>query len=560
MTRTGPINEKLCLVGNDVFADVEMFVPYTHEHEAHTVLKTLEKYAPNRACMKHIEHVLSTPLYCSDRLKERQRKLRTIENVYVQDESDTLPYIRSHEDVIEWVLTTSSSELELPDSLESVYFTWRCFQRCGCNDSALLIWLKNAHAIVLAPLMSALSPLISVVVPYIILRYRFGFKISLITFVRSVVRILVFQITHMWNARTINTMHALTCIVSFVVYLQSVLTTVELSKNTYKVLALLNRKMSGALSYISACDKLLISYGVETKTCPAWARRSLGVGEKLVLFQRLRALGTPARNQLELFLAHANEHMAYLTISRMRRSLNMCFAEYEVLPDTSESVPRTSTSVCAEGMFHICLQSPVPNTLRLKNSNCVITGPNAAGKSTAIKALVINVLFAQSFGVACATRFSLAPFYYMHTQINIPDVKGKQSLFEAEMHRCKSIIDITSCVPHDRRCLIVMDEMFNTTNVVEGVAGAQAILNRLNSFENCCTVITTHYIMLARSSRFKTYRMEATLDSSETRPRFTYTLKRGVSRQFIAIELLREHFDHEIIEDAINTKNKLLLV
>lgn len=537
-----------------------MFVAYTPEHEAHTVLKTVEKYAPNRSCIKHLEHLLRTPLYCSDRLTERQRKLRTIENVSMCDEPDTLSRIKLHEDEIDWVLTTSSSDSELPDSLESVYFTWKCFQRCGCNDSSLLLWLKNAHTIVLAPLMSALSPLVSVIVPYIILRYRFGFKISLITFVRSVVRILVFQITRMWNARTINTMHALTCIVSFVVYLQSVLVTVELSKNAFKVVALLNRKMTGALSYISACDKLLVSYGAETKTCPAWARRSLGVGEKLALFQQLRVLGTPARNQLGLFMARANEHMAYLTISRMRRSLNMCFAEYETSSDTTQSVPRTSTSVCAEGMFHICLPSPVPNTLRLKNSNCVITGPNAAGKSTAIKALVINVMFAQSFGVACATRFSLAPFYYIHTQINIPDVKGKQSLFEAEMHRCKSIIDITSCVPRDRRCLIVMDEMFNTTNVVEGVAGAQAILNRLNSFENCCTVITTHYIMLARSSRFKAYRMEAILDSSETRPRFTYTLKRGVSRQFIAIELLREHFDHKLIEDAINTKNKLLLV
>ena len=68
-------------------------------------------------------------------------------------------------------------------------------------------------------------------------------------------------------------------------------------------------------------------------------------------------------------------------------------------------------------------------------NNVVITGPNAAGKSTFIKALSLSILFSQTICIVPASNFVLTPFTLINTYLNIPDCKGKESLFEAEMNR-----------------------------------------------------------------------------------------------------------------------------
>ena len=568
----------LCLVGNDVFSDVEMFEPYTSEHAEDTVMHQVKASAPTRSSVQCLERTLRTPLTCVETLVARQRRLQDLEAAITGRSEDGefeltrhLRELGAHEEDIEWIFDTESAEQartsasnDIPDPTESAYFTWRLFQRLGANDSVGCVSAKNAYTVLFAPLMSAMSPLVSVVIPYLVLRYRFKLNIPLSVFVRYVARILFFQVTRMWESGRFNTMHALTCAVSVTIYVQSLLTTFELSRNTYRVIRHICKRVDGVVSYVRAHDALLrrCASPAHRLACPPWAAdaRSLGSGEKLVLAKDLRGNRSGRRDELRAFLRCADEHAAYLTMVAVRRRFGMCFAEYtDLVGKKGGGSARGPARLRADAMFHICIRDPVPNTLVLNGTNCVITGPNAAGKSTTIKALLVNVVFAQTFGLACAERFTLTPFYYIHSQIHIPDVKGKQSLFEAEMFRCKAVMDVVQDTPADRKCLVVMDEMFNTTNVVEGIAGATAILNRLGSYRKCCTVITTHYIALARCPRFKAYQMAAVVETGR-RPRFTYVLRRGVSRQFIAIELLKEHFDTALIDDAIERKNNLLLV
>ena len=550
-----------CLIGNDVFADVEMFEPYASEYAEETVLHRLKACAPTRSSLQCVERTLRTPQTCIDTLVARQRRLHDLDAVVTKEGGmyeHHLKELGDREHDVEWIFESESSQA-VPDCTKAAYFTWGLFQRLGANESVWCLSTKNAYAVLLAPLMNLLSPLVSIVIPYIVLRYRFKLNIPLSVFVRYVARILLFQVTRMWGSGRFNTLHAITCAVSVMIYVQSLFVTIDLSRTTFGVIRDVCRRVDGVVAYVRAHDALLRTYAspAHRMTCPAWATCSLGIGEKLVIARELRGSLSGRREELRAFLRCADEHVAYLTMVEVRRRFGMCFVDYN--SGVHGDVNDPSVSLRAEGMFHICIHNPVRNTLILNDTNCVITGPNAAGKSTTIKALLVNVLFAQTFGLACAERFALTPFYYIHSQINIPDVKGKQSLFEAEMFRCKTVMDIVQQAPETRRCLVVMDEMFNTTNVVEGIAGATAILNRLGSYRNCCTVITTHYIALTRCPRFKAYRMEAVLETGKS-PRFTYAMHHGVSRQFIAIELLKEHFDAALIDDAVERKNRLLLV
>jgi DNA mismatch repair protein MSH6 len=153
----------------------------------------------------------------------------------------------------------------------------------------------------------------------------------------------------------------------------------------------------------------------------------------------------------------------------------------------------------------------------------------------------------------------LTPSNNIRSQINIPDDKGHASLFEAEMYRCKHNLDLIKEHP-DHRMLLVMDEIFNSTNPVEGISGAFAIAHRLAVHPNTLVFFTTHYTYLSKlekQSQFRNYRMNVIKNNDIIQ--YPYKLERGISKQNIALELLKLNgFDSDIIDHALILKEKFV--
>jgi DNA mismatch repair protein MutS len=193
-------------------------------------------------------------------------------------------------------------------------------------------------------------------------------------------------------------------------------------------------------------------------------------------------------------------------------------------------------------------ESTVKNSLDLSN-NILITGPNAAGKSTFIKSVIVNIIMAQTIGVTSSNNFKITPFHLIETYLHIPDSKGSSSLFEAEMFRSKNYIEKIKSIDENKFSFIVLDEIFSSTNYVEG-------------FSNTLSITTTHYTdleVLEKDTKGKiiNYKFEVDYDSNKE-IKFNYMLKRGMSRQYIALDLLKKNgFDDDLIEEAINMCNKI---
>ena len=217
---------------------------------------------------------------------------------------------------------------------------------------------------------------------------------------------------------------------------------------------------------------------------------------------------------------------------------NYCFTNFK------ES---KNTYVYFKDLYHPSLINPVTNTIKIKN-NLTITGPNAAGKSTFIKAVTINIILSQALGISSSNKAVITPFEYIKTHLNMPDTLNKESLFEAEMNKCKSIIDNIS----NKKSFIVLDELFSSTNYKEGLSGSCAILNRLNKSKNTRVLITTHYEKLPEYTKkigFKNYKFCASTKNDEIN--YTYKIKKGISKNGIAIDILKNNnYDKEIIDDA----------
>jgi hypothetical protein len=199
------------------------------------------------------------------------------------------------------------------------------------------------------------------------------------------------------------------------------------------------------------------------------------------------------------------------------------------------------------------------NIVDLPN-NIIITGPNAAGKSTFIKSVALSILLSQTLGIAPVKNMELSCFKYISTYLNIPDTKGEKSLFQAEMEQVAKNIEIIKNMKEDDFSFIIMDELFNSTNFFEGVSGAYAIGNKLSSFNNNITVLTTHYDYLTKLSntgKYQNYHFDAIVNDDCVY--CDYVIRKGKSNKGVALELLKMNgFDTEMSKVANETYQEIM--
>lgn len=125
------------------------------------------------------------------------------------------------------------------------------------------------------------------------------------------------------------------------------------------------------------------------------------------------------------------------------------------------------------------------------DSNVVLTGPNASGKTTFLKTTLTNLILTQQFGYGFYDKCEM-PYLYTRFQsyLNIPDTNGTDSLFQAEARRCR---DILVDAADNNRQFCIFDELFTGTNPEESVRSSAKLLTVLNQkYPNLDFIITTH--------------------------------------------------------------------
>ena len=210
--------------------------------------------------------------------------------------------------------------------------------------------------------------------------------------------------------------------------------------------------------------------------------------------------------------------------------------------------------------------SPVKNNIVL-NKKATITGPNAAGKTTLIKSTLLNIIFSQQFGYGFYKKAKLVPYEFVHSYLNIPDTSGRDSLFQAESRRCREII--TCLLEHKtRRHFCIFDELYSGTNPYEAVASAYGFIKYLNTFDNVDLLLTTHYSKLCKlleaqhveNMHMKIERIgeqeerqEGQAEKKANSIRYTYKLGKGISSVKGGIKVLEDlDYPIEIINDTRN--------
>lgn len=184
------------------------------------------------------------------------------------------------------------------------------------------------------------------------------------------------------------------------------------------------------------------------------------------------------------------------------------------------------------------------------NNNLILTGPNAAGKTTLLKSTLFNIIISQQLGCGFYEEANIQIYDFIHCYINIPDTSNRDSLFQAEARQCKEILNIIE-ENKDKKHFCVFDELYSGTNPDEAVESGYNYLKYLNKNNNVDYLLTTHYYKLCKKmdkteKNVKNYHMEIT--KLENDFICNYKIKKGISKIKGGIKVLKDlNYPNEII-------------
>lgn len=193
----------------------------------------------------------------------------------------------------------------------------------------------------------------------------------------------------------------------------------------------------------------------------------------------------------------------------------------------------------AQGLWHPFLgERAVRNDFTVEDSHYyIITGANMAGKSTFLRSVGINILLAYNGLPVFAEHLRVSVFSLFTSMRTTDDLSRGISYFNAELLRLKQLLG--SC-RHQRRTLIILDEILKGTNSLDKLNGSRLFLQEIARWP-VSGIVATHDLELSKMEdeqpeRFHNYCFEISLSDKIT---YTYKMSRGVARNQNATYLLR---------------------
>lgn len=235
-------------------------------------------------------------------------------------------------------------------------------------------------------------------------------------------------------------------------------------------------------------------------------------------------------------------------------SVASCRAMYEV-SCVPELVQDETVALTAENLYHPLLPDGVANSIDTGTS-VLLTGSNASGKSTYIKAVAVNALLAQTIHTVIAGSYRASWFRIASSMALRDDILNQESYFIVEIKSLKRIIDLAE--ESDLPVLCFIDEVLRGTNTVERIAASSRILEEIAVRGNLCFA-ATHDIELSYllEKHFANYHFEEQVTEDDVQ--FDYRLREGRACTRNAIRLLQMMgYDKAIVQDATDRVSRFL--
>ena len=231
---------------------------------------------------------------------------------------------------------------------------------------------------------------------------------------------------------------------------------------------------------------------------------------------------------------------------------DICISDYRENVDgwCEPAFDQHEKGVSARGMYHPLTITVVKNDMNFSRS-VLLTGSNASGKSTFLKQLAINQIFAQTIYTCLADEFHTRFYNVMSSMALTDNILGNESYFIVEIKSLKRILDAVDDHQGAVPVMCFIDEVLRGTNTKERIAASSQILRNLSG-RNALCLAATHDIELTSllSDNMDNYHFEEYVKGNDVN--FDYKIKKGPAMTHNAIKLMQSYgFDRDITENAL---------
>lgn len=452
------------------------------------------------------------------------------------------------------------------------YINWE--QINFLNSSVLFLTINSLYSII-SPALNIISPIILFLIPFLLLKLR---KIPIT--IEKYVEYLSYSMknhsfgkifTH-WNTMSWGQKSYMLVIMGLYFYniYQNILSCISFYKNTFTI----NKNIKNIKHFLLDITNKINTFKNFTHNYSTYTPFNKYLDENLIniqkLYKLLNAIPTASFNPAKIAYIGYTLKQYYLIYSSSLIEDTLLFSfGFNSYLENMQNISSLYKSKKIHKATVISSNKPllkyknifnpitssnniIKNSINIKN-NKIITGPNASGKTTLIKTLMVNTIITQQFGFGFYDKATVSPFDFFHCYINIPDTSSRDSLFQAEARQCLDIINKISNNP-DNKHLCIFDELFSGTNPYEAISSGKSYLEYISNFKTVRLLLTTHFVELCeklnKNTRITNINMETkTIDNNLV---YTYKIKKGISSIKGGINVLKNlNFPNTIITETI---------
>ena len=434
---------------------------------------------------------------------------------------------------------------EVKELLNNIYFQNKYLNILNTNSyyQQTLFVYKSF----IMPINVTLTPFLTLIIPLAILKFYYKFPISISQYIK-ILKVLfksVFCIDNLFAKKNLLNLGGM--IISIITYIYSVYQNIIWSLKINRILKILKDKLINLENIVLVYKKC---YNIINKLQIVLPNTSLH-NEKLDnIISMLNNISNSNSGKILSSYYTINENIDNIIpiyqyigevdslvsdvitiIKYSNKKYNLSFCKFN---NTS------NINVNIKNFYHLNIpdETIIPNSIKITKNNktVLITGPNAAGKSTIMKSVMLSIYLSQTLTFAPCSYIEISPFEYIDSFFSVRDLEGEYSMFEAEIKKIKQYINNIS---GSNKSIIAIDEIFNNTNYKEGIDGANIVINYLHSIKNNISLVSTHYHKLAHMLNSKEGFQNYCVKESKKNP---YKLYKGINNKTNALELFRKKF------------------
>jgi hypothetical protein len=482
--------------------------------------KCLEKQLNNWNC----DH--NKLLSLSKRFKRFQQEIQNDPNFY-KECKDIFVEISECEKELN-SLITKKSDLE-KESYGEILFFKNIFQPLNFIPYLLSIW--SFIRVYLLPGISLIIPFLTLIAPYLLIKFVFNIPINLENYMRILHSIMSGNFNDIMNPAKENKVTEFNISgfikksgIILVTFVQGIIQPYWSYKHLKSIDNIITEKGRLVLRFKELYNKLynlLHTHGFTFFKCPLPVfNNERDATARIIIESSYFKLALKYIGSLEVIMSLASKRDIVPVTWEKYNKYNRYF--YKIYDTYDFNVKR---EICETLSF---------NSMTYNHN--LLTGPNKGGKSTALRALSTSVLLDHTYGCAIAKYCEMTPFSGQYVCLKPDDLPGSKSRFERE-------IEFTAMtLKENKPCLLFIDELYHSTNPPDALRSCDIYCKQLWQKDNIISVISTHLFELVENAPSSINRICCPAEiNKDGEIKFYYSLKSGICKVSSVDELLKRN-------------------